>query len=168
MDNSKLIILTVAGIILVGLLLLLIQLILRKLKPISEEEGKIRLSYSIWFAMLLLSAIIISQKTLATLAEAVDNISKGNSMNFFGEVIKTTSLFIGLAIIWFIVWYFISTLLSVIVLGNRKDSNEISGSNVGFFIIKGMIVIGFTICTLEILGLLQRAFMPSVQLPIYH
>jgi len=168
MNTSKTVTLTIVGIVAIIILLLMIQLLLRKLKTKSEQEGKVKQSYGVWFSTLFIAATITMGRTITILGEAFDNIYKNITTNIIGEVAKTASLFIGLSSFWFLVWYFVANLLSVTFLGNRKDQNEIESDNVSYFLIKGVLLIGFILCLLPVFEIILRAFMPNVQIPFYH
>lgn len=117
MNTSKTIALLVAGLIAIAIVLLIIQMLLKKLKQKSELDGKLKLSYGIWFASLFIAAAFVTAKTMNVLSEALDNIYKMNATNTFLETSKAISLFIGLAAVWFVVWYFIANLLSTLITG---------------------------------------------------
>lgn len=168
MNSSKTVTLTIIGVVAIVIMLLVIQLLLRKLKIKSEQEGRLKNSYGVWFATLFIAATITMGRTIAILGEAIDNIYKNISTNINGEVAKTASLFIGLAAFWFIVWYFVANLLAVTILGKRKDQNEIEADNVSYFLIKGVLIIGFILCLLPVFEIILRTFMPNVQIPFYH
>ncbi|MBS0646256.1 MAG: hypothetical protein JSR97_06660 [Verrucomicrobia bacterium] len=168
MNTSKTVTLTIVGIVAIVIMLLVIQLLLRKLKTKSEQEGRLKNSYGVWFATLFIAATITMGRTITILGEAIDNIYKNISTNITSEVAKTASLFIGLSAFWFIVWYFVANLLSVTILGNRKDQNEIETDNVSYFLIKGILIIGFMFCLLPVFEIILRTFMPNVQIPFYH
>lgn len=168
MNTSKTITLTIAAIIAIAIMLLIIQLFLRKLKPKSEQDGRLNNSYGVWFITLFIAAIITTSKTISMLSEAIDNIYKYVSNNVIGEVAKTSSLFIGLSAVWFMVWYFVANLLSVTIVGNRKDQNEIEADNVSYFLIKGVLIIGFILCLSSVYEIILRTFMPNAQIPFYH
>ena len=168
MNTSKTVTLTIFGIVAIVIILLMIQLLLRKLKMKSDQEGRLKNSYGVWFATLFIAATIIMGRTISILGEAFDNIYKNVSTNIMGEVAKTASLFIGLSAFWFVVWYFVANLLSVTILGNRKDQNEIEADNVSYFLIKGILIIGFILCLLPVFEIMLRTFMPNVQIPFFH
>lgn len=168
MNTSKAITLTIICILAIIIMLLVIQLILRKLKSKSEYEGRLKNSYGVWFATLFVAATITIAKTIAILTEAIDNIYKNFTTNIIGEVAKMTSLFIGLSAFWFIFWYFIANILAITILGNRKDQNEIEMDNVSYFLIKGILIISFILCLSPAFEIILRAFMPSIQTPFYH
>lgn len=168
MNTSKTVILTIVTLVAIVVILLTIQLLLRKLKMKSELEGRLKNSYGIWFATQFVAASITMEKTITILGEAIDNIYKNISTNIYLEITKTASLFIGLSVLWFVVWYFVANLLSVTILGNRKDQNEMEADNTSYFLIKGVMIIGFLYCLLPVFETILRYFMPNVQIPFYH
>ena len=168
MNTSKTIVLTISAIIAIAIMLLIIQLLLRKLKSKSEQEGRLKNSFSLWFTTLFIAASITTGKTVTVLSEAIDNIYKNVSTNIIGEVAKTASLFIGLTAVWFVVWYIVANLLSVTIVGKRKEQNEIEADNISYFLIKGIIIIGFLFCLSPVFETILRVFMPNVQIPFYH
>ena len=168
MNPSKAVTLTIAGIVAVVIIILTIQMLLRKIKTKSEHEGRLKKSYGVWFATLFIAATITMERSIMILGEALDNIYKNISTNIIGEVTKTASLFIGLSAVWFLIWYFVANLLSVTILGTRKDITETEVDNVTYFLIKGALVIGIILCLLPVLEILLRNFMPNVQIPFYH
>ncbi|MBS4063507.1 MAG: hypothetical protein KGZ74_03060 [Chitinophagaceae bacterium] len=168
MNSSKTVILAIIGVVAIVIMILVIQLLLRKLKMKSEQEGRLKNSYGVLFATLFIAATITMGRSIAISGEAIDNIYKNISTNIIGEVAKTASLFIGLSAFWFIVWYFVANLLAVTILGNRKDQNEMESDNVSYFLIKGVLIIGFILCLLPAFEIILRTFMPNVQTPFYH
>ena len=120
MNPSKTTALIIAGMVAIGIVLLIIQLLLKKLKQKSELDGKLKLSYGIWFATLFIAAALVTVKTMTILSEAIDNIYKMNATNAIVETSKASSLFIGLSAVWFLVWYFIANLLYTLNTGNRN------------------------------------------------
>lgn len=168
MYTSKTIILTFSGIISIAIMLLIIQILLKKIKSKTEDDGRLKKSFGIWFTSLFLASSFTSTTAIIILIEAIDYIYKNEVSNIIGEVAKTVSLFIGLSAAWFLIWYFVASLLSVTILGKRKDQNEMDTDNVSYFLIKGALVIGFTICLLPVFEIILRTFMPNVEIPFYH
>lgn len=165
---SKTITLTISAIIAVAIMLFIIQLLLRKLKPNSEFESKLKISYVAWFSSLFIAASIVTEETIKLLSMALDNIYKNILDNLYGQLIETTSLFIGLSAVWFLILYFISNLLSVTIVGKRKNMNEIESDNVSYFLIKGILIIGFVFCLSPVFEIILRRFIPSIEIPFYH
>jgi hypothetical protein len=168
MNTSKIIALTISAIIAVAIMLFIIQLLLRKLKPKSEQEDKLNTSYGIWFSSLFIGASIVIGEAISLLSIALDNIYKNTSQNLLIEIVKTTSLFIGISVLWFLLWYFMSNLLSVTIVGKRKSQNEVEVNNISYFLIKGILVIGFIFCLSSVFEIILRNLIPSIQIPFYH
>ena len=168
MNTSKTIALTISAIITIAIMLFIIQLLLRKLKPKSEQEGRLKTSYGVWFTCLFIGASIVTGETINLLSIALDNIYKNISNNIFGQLVKTGSLFIGLSALWFLLWYFISNLLSVTIVGKRKNENELEANNVSYFLIKGILIIGFIFCLSSVFEIILRSLIPSIEIPFYH
>lgn len=168
MSTPKTIELTIVGIVAIIITLLTIQMLLRKLKMKSEQEGLLKNSFGVWFATLFIAATITMGRTIAILGEAIDNIYKNILKNILGEVAKTATLYIGLSVFWFIILFFIGNFLSRTIFGDRNDENEIESDNVSYFLIKGILIIGFNVCLLPVFEILLRTFMPNVQIPFYH
>jgi hypothetical protein len=168
MNISKTIILTIAAFFALALLQVITQLLLRKVKAVNADEGKLKLSYAVLFATLFLSGSLIAVKAVSVFSEAIDNIYKINPGNSLLECFKIGSLFIGLSLVWLILWHFIVKAMSVIINGKRNDVKEIESDNYSFFLVRGILLVGFTICFLPVFEIILRSFMPNVQLPFYH
>ncbi|ANH83101.1 hypothetical protein A8C56_20845 [Niabella ginsenosidivorans] len=168
METAKAITLSIAIIIALAIILMSIQLLLRKAKNRDSEDGKTEPAFGVWFATLFLSGAFIIAKEVAVFAEAVDNIYKINSATALFECFKTGSLFTGLSIVWLLLWYFIANMLFVMVTGKRNGAKEVAAGNFMFFLVRGMVLIGFIICLLPVFEMILRVFVPAVPVPFYH
>ncbi|MEI6697020.1 MAG: hypothetical protein WCO13_13250 [Bacteroidota bacterium] len=148
--------------------LFIIQLLLRKLKPKSELGNKIKISYGAWVFFLFTALSINTAKTLDLLGEAFDLITKSNTENTLLNIFQTSSIFIGLNILWFVIWLSISNVLSIILIGKRNVSKEMENNNISYFLIRGVILIGIIISFLTLYESLLRAFLPTINAPFYH
>ncbi len=84
------------------------------------------------------------------------------------EIAKIASLYIGLSVIWFLLWYLVSKVFVTIILGIQKEQEEMSLNNVYFFLIKGLIINVFIVSLSPVLEIIFRMVMPNIQLPFYH
>ncbi|HEY4194578.1 MAG TPA: hypothetical protein VGM63_03525 [Mucilaginibacter sp.] len=158
----------IAGIIVVAILLSVIQFLLRNLRSKSESDFRIKSAYGLWFSSLFIGTCLIAAKVVTFLDEAIDNIYKMNSSNPALAIAKASSLYIGLSVAWFLLWYFIAKVLSTMITGNRKEFEEMELNNTYYFLIRGLIVIGFIFSLSPVLDTIFRVVMPNVQLPFYH
>ena len=148
--------------------LFILSLLLRKLKPISESESKIKLSYAAWVFTLFVALSINTSRTLNVLSEAFDLISKMGKDTLFLNLFQISAIFIGLNILWFIVWFSISRVLTMILIGNRNIIKEMELDNVSYFLIRGVILIGIVLSFLTLYDSLLRIFLPSINIPFYN
>lgn len=166
--NTSTMVLVITSLIAVSIIFLLIQILLRKIKRVAEIEGKLKISYGIWFTTLFLAAVFVITKTIISLGEAINNIYKINVGKPIVEIAKTSSLFIGFGAMWFLICYLISNIFSMLITGNRKQLKEMEADNYTYFLIKGISVVGFVTCLSPVFETILRAFMPSIQIPFYH
>lgn len=167
MDTTKIITLTVIGIIAIAISLTITQLFLRKAKSKSENEGKINLAYGVLFLTWVVAFSILNLKSLSILNEYTDTIYKTNSANPLVDITKTSVLFIGLTNFWLILWYFITKAFSILISGKRTDVNEIENNHYTYFLMKGIVFIGFVYCLMPVFEMLLRTFLPTIEIPYY-
>jgi hypothetical protein len=168
MNPIKTMTLTLTAIITIAMMLTVIQFVLRKLKPRSEADSRIKSAYGIWFGCLLTAAFLISAKAILFLEEAVDNVSKIATTNLFFEIVKTSALYIGLSSVWLLLCLFIAKVLTIVMLGVRQETEEMELNNTCYFLIRGLAVNGLVFCLGPVLDIVFRMVMPNVPLPFYH
>jgi len=167
MDTTKIITLTVIGIIAIAISLTITQLFLRKAKTKSETEGKINLAYGILFLGWVISFSLLNVKSISIMSEYIDTVYKTNSANHLAEIATTSVLFIGLTNIWLILWYFITQAFSLLIAGKRTDTNEIENNHYTYFLMKGIVFIGYVYCLMPVFEMLLRTFLPNIEIPYY-
>jgi len=168
MELTKTITLTSVGIIAFAISLTVTQMLIRKEKTKSENEGKILLAYGILFSSWVICFSLLNFKTLSVLNEFADTIYKVNTINPLTEIAKTSVLFIGLTNTWLIIWYYITKALSVLFTGKRIEVNEIESNNYVYFVLKGIVFIGFVYSLMPVFEVVLRAFFPNIEIPYYH
>jgi len=168
MEPTKAIILSIATLLALAIIIMFMQFLSRKAKNRNQEDGKMKLSFSLWFISFFFSGSLIVTKTITVYAEAVDYLLKIYPTKSWFESFKSGSLFIGLAIGWLLLWYFVSNRLSAFITGKRNPVHEVEANNYTFFLVRGILLIGITICLLPTFEIVVRAFVPGVQLPFYH
>lgn len=167
MDTTKIITLTVIGIIAIAISLTITQLFLRTAKLKSENEGKINLAYGILFLGWVISFSLLNVKSISIMSEYVDTLYKTNSANHLADISKTSVLFIGLTNFWLILWYLITKAFSILIAGKRTDVNEIENNHYAYFLMKGVVFIGFVYCLMPVFEMLLRTFLPTIEIPYY-
>lgn len=167
MELTKTITLTSVGIIAFAISLTITQLLIRKEKSKSESDGKILLSYGVLFSSWAVCFSLLNFKTLSVLNEFTDTIYKVNTLNPLTEIIKTSILFIGLTNTWLILWHYTTKALSSLFTGKRNEVNEIENNNYVYFILKGIVFIGFVYSLMPVFEIVLRAFFPNIEIPYY-
>jgi hypothetical protein len=167
MNTSKIIILSTTVLVILSMILLVGQLLLPKLKTAASGKAPTCAS-GIWFITLFLSGAFLTSRTVPIFSEAIDNTYKINLAYSFFTIFKTGSMLIGISLSWLIIWYFLSNTLSVIITGKKNALQEAESNNTTFFLIRGAIMAGFTVCLLPVFELILRTFIPHINTPFYH
>jgi len=168
MEHLKLIILLSYVVIATCIAILIINLLTLRIKQKSIIDGKIGLSYGIWFVSLFLSLSVLLYASFEQLQTAIDMLMISPTQNFWTPILRMSSLHLGFAVLVFIIWYYVIGLLATVILGNRKDKFEAEGDNYVYFLIKGTLLF----CSIWLLVFPLRTvltyFLPSVELPLFH
>ncbi|WPQ63299.1 hypothetical protein SIO70_00280 [Chitinophaga sancti] len=166
MITSKILTLSLFITIILATNLIVIQLLTRKVKSKYNSEGTLKLAVGLWISILFIVVAIITSKSANIFYEAYDQITIKPD-NLF-PVLKVCSIFTGLGITWFIIWFYVTRVFSLFILGPRNESKEAESNNVAFFILRGSIFLGFMICLNPAFETLLRSFLPTVEIPFYH
>jgi len=167
MTINKLLILVFSGPIALLLLLTVINFILKKLKPDSEEDFRLRTAYGIYFGGILVAGIVIQVNVMAYVNEAADIIQKTAAGSIF-EMAKTAILFIGLGIVWFILLHVLTGIFTAVFSGIKREPEEMLLGNTYYFVIKSLIFIGIAILMTPGFSLVLRWLMPNVPTAFIH
>ena len=168
MEYLKLIILLVYVVFATCIAILLINLLTSRIKPKSIIEGKINLSYGIWFVSLFLSLAVLLYSSFEQLQTVIDVLMISSEQSFWLPVLKASSLHLGFALVTFVIWYYVVGLLATVVLSNRKDKFEAESDHYVYFLIKGTLLFSSIWLLLQPLKTVLTYFMPAVELPLFH
>ena len=105
MEAQKLTTLFVTGLLALTIGIVLIQSLIKKLKPVTGDLN-LTLSYTILISGLFLSYGLILSKTIQLLITTLDVLYRANNDHLTWESIKSCSVFVGCGILWFISGYF--------------------------------------------------------------
>jgi hypothetical protein len=166
MKATKIMILSIAVLVILSMILFMAQLLLRKLKTADKRIPT--MASGIWFISVFLSGALLTSKTVFVFSEAIDNIYKINPADSLFNIFKTGSVLTGITIVWLMVWYFLSNTLSVIITWKKNALQEAEVNNISFFLIRGATMAGFIACLLSVFELILRTFIPHVNVPFYH
>ena len=167
MSTIKIMILSVAALIMLSMVLFMTQFLLCRVKAEPEDKTP-GLATGIWFITLFVSGVLLINRTIVVFAEAIDTIYKTNPTDALLNIFKTGSLLTGITILWLLIWYFLSNSLSIAVTQKKNARQEAEAGNYVFFIIRGIISIGFLACLLPAFELILRTFIPNIDITFYH
>ena len=146
-----------------------IQLFAKKLKIKPESDQKINMSYSLWFSSLLISFILFLKVALDLLENSIELIIYSKTIdNVFIAISEKVSIFMGFSFLFTFLAYLIVQYILKFSIGSRVDKIEIEKDNIGYYIIKGLILIFLVISLASIFEHFLRWFMPAVETPFYH
>ena len=168
MKTESSIIVIISGIFAFALALLIIQFFVKKLRIKATSSNTINISFGIWFGSLLLSFAILLSKALSVMNDAIDVLIGFPKEGLYFEIFKAGSIFIVLAFIWFVVSYYIIKIFSRLIFSSSIDEIEMEQNNSSYFLIKGILFIGFILVLLPIFETLLRGFIVTISTPIYH
>ncbi len=168
MNSIKLITLVISVIFSFLLLVFIVYFLTKKFKSKLNNNGKLKISFGIWYAGLFLCGANIISTVINTLSELIDNLVKINPPNFNLQLIKSISLIIGIGFTWFILWFFVVKFLISSIRLKIDEHQEMEDDNFSYFIIKAAMLLGVIFSLSFLLSLVLRTFIPNVEIPFYH
>lgn len=93
--------------------------------------------------------------------------SKTIEYTFLTSMQKIT-IFIGFTFFFTFISYFIAEKILQLSFGKRLDSIEIEKENIGYYLLKGFLLILFTFSLITIFEHFLKWFIPTVDTPFYH
>lgn len=167
METTKIISLTIVGIVYTSISITITQFFLRKEKVKSGIDENQNISFVILFATWILGFSILNIKSINILSEFLDLIEiNGFDSNFY-LFVRTTSLFLGLSLVWFSIASFVTNLFLSLVISKRKLLLEMESNNIAYFLLKSVVFFGFLLILLVPYELLLRVFLPIIEMPFY-
>lgn len=168
MNSLKLITISCAITLSFILLLLIAYFLTKNFKSKINSDGRLKLSFGIWYAAIFLSGANIVSSITDIVFEVIDNLIKIQPHNFYFSLVKTISLVIGVGFIWFVLWFLVVKFLTKLIPLKLDENEEMEDDNFSYFIVKSGILIGIVFSLLSLLSLILRALIPNVEIPFYH
>jgi hypothetical protein len=167
MDKTKIVTLTLLGLLAFSTSLAVTKIYFRKAKAVSDVEGKTKVSYAIHFLSWLICFSILNMKIMAVMNEYLDSILKTNLPNPIPEIAKTASIFIGLSNVWLIFLHYMTKIFSSFFTGKRNELMEIENNHYVYYLIRGSIFVGLVYCLMQVYEMLIRFFLPAIEFSFY-
>ena len=169
MNKQSLFFTVLVAIIATVLMLMAIQLLAKRQKIQSITEQKVILSYSVWFLSLLIPFFLYLKVALELLENTIEILINPKSPeNAFFGTIQRIAIYIGFVFVFTFLTNFISRFLLKLTTGNKIESIEIENDNVGYFIIKGFLMVFLVFSILTIFEHFLNWFTPIIETPFYH
>jgi hypothetical protein len=168
MNTLKLITISCTIIISFILLLLITSLLTKSFKSKINKDGRLKISFGIWYAAIFLAGANIISSIINIVVEVIDNLIKIQPPKFYIELVKAISLIVGVGFIWLLVWFFAVKFLTKVMPLKTIDNEEMEDDNFGYFLIKGIMLLSIIFSLSSVLSLILRMLIPNVQIPFYH
>jgi hypothetical protein len=169
MDEQSLFFTSIVAISATGLMLLALQLLAKKLKIQLQTENKISLSYTIWTSSIMVAFFMYLKPALAQIENSIEILIYSKTIdNTFWAVMQKIIIFVGFTFIFTFLSYFVVHNLLNLLLGKRSNNNESANENLGYFILKGLLLIFLVFSIATIFEHFLGWFMPIVETPFYH
>ena len=169
MNKQSLFFTCLVAIVATALMMMAIQYLTKKLNIKPEVEEKINTSYAILTTSIFLAFFMFLKVALEQTENAIEVIIYSKTIdNTFLEVMQRIAIFTGFTFFFTFLSFYIVNAIFKLSLGNRIDSYEIDKNNIGYFIIKGVVLILLVFSLITIFEHFLRWFAPVVETPFYH
>ena len=169
MDEQSLFFTSIVAISATGLMLLALQFLAKKQNLQLQTENKISLAYTFWISSIMVAFFMYLKPALAQIENSIEIIIYSKTIdNTFWAVMQKIIIFVGFTFIFTFLSYFIVHNLLNLLLGKRSNKNESSNENIGYFILKGLLLIFLVFSITTIFEHFLGWFMPIVETPFYH
>jgi len=167
MKITNTITIAIIGIIAFAISQTIIELLNKKSKAKAIKDGAFPLAYGIWYSALVISSSILIFKTLTVNNVAIDTILGMAKEKPYENIFKTSVIFWGINFCWLLFGVFLNKMFSNIFFGKRTIKFEIENNNYVYFLMRGVLLIGFIYILLPVFELTLRFFLPNIDVPFY-
>ena len=169
MNKQSLFFTCLVAVVATSLMIMALQFLTKKLKIKPEVEENINTSYTIWSTSIFIAFFIFLKIALEQTENAIEVIIYSKTIeNTFLEVMQRIAIFIGFTFFFTFLSYYVVNAIFKLSLGNRIDSYEIDKNNIGYFIIKGVVLILMVFSLITIFEHFLRWFAPVTNTPFFH
>ena len=169
MNKQSIFFTCLVAVVATALMIMAIQFIIKKLNIKPETEEKTNTSYAIWSISIFIAFFMFLKVALEQTENAIEVIIYSKTIdNTFIEVMQRIAIYTGFTFFFTFLSYYIVNAIFKLLMGVRIDSYEIEKNNIGYFLIKGVILILLVFSLINIFEHFLRWFAPVVDTPFYH
>lgn len=169
MDKQSLFFTCIVAIFSTLLMLLSIQFLSKKLNIKIEAEQRIKISYSIWYGSILICYFLFLKVALELIENSIEIIIYSKTIeNTFMASMQKIIIFTGFTFFFTFSSYFITDKILQFSFGKRLDNIEIDKENIGYYLVKGILLILFAFSLTTIFEHFLKWFIPTIDTPFYH
>ncbi|MTH15666.1 hypothetical protein [Flavobacterium sp. LC2016-01] len=169
MDKQSLFFTCLVAIVSTLLMLMSMQFLAKKLNLKPEEQEKIKISYTIWYVSILITYFLFLKVALELIENSIEIIIYSKLIeNTFLISMQKITIFIGFTFFFTFISYFTVEKILQLSFGTRLDTIEIEKENIGYYLIKGILLILFTFSLITIFEHFLKWFLPTIETPFYH
>lgn len=169
MDEQSLFFTSIVAISATGLMFLALQFLAIKQNIQIQTENKINLSYSIWASCIMVAFFIFLKIALGQIENSIEIIIYSKTIdNTFWAVMQKIIIFLGFTFIFTFLSYFVIDNLLNLLIGKRSSKIENDNENIGYFFLKGIVLLFLVYSVSTLFEHFLGWFMPVVETPFYH
>lgn len=147
---------------------LVLKLTIKRYKNEFNPAEELKTAMAVWTGSLFLSLAIVWAKMLSVLLEAVNISLKVNTEKILPELLRIISLFFAVGVFWFALLFWVGKLVCLLIPVRRNAKEEMELDGVGYFLVRGVILVGLAVCFLTLEEVVLRVFVPGVGVPYFH
>lgn len=153
----------------IAILILALQFITKKLNIISTKDNNCNVAYSIWLSSIVISFVLYLKIALNQIENSIEIFVQSNfEGNSLLAIMEKISIYVGFTFIFTLSSYFLINIIMKFFMGVSEVKVEIEKNNMGYFIIKGAVLLSFVFSLLNIFEHFINWFAPYVETPFYH
>lgn len=169
MDQQSLFFTSIVAICATTLMLIFILYFAKRKNIKIDTNQKVNISYAVWIISIMIAFFLYLKPALELVENSIETIIYSTTIdNTFIAVLQKIMIFTGFTYIFTFLSYFVTDNIAKLLMGNRLETLEMEKENIGFFLIKGILLIGLVFTLTPIFQHFLNWFMPVVNTPFYH
>lgn len=145
-----------------------IQFLAKRNKLMPQDSQKLSISYVVWFMSMLIAFSLYLKVALMHIENAIEFLIYAQDVeNTFLAVMEKIAIFIGFTFLVTFLIIFIVNVVFKFSFKGREDQFEIENENIGYFLLKGVVLILLAFITLPVFEHFLMWFLPKIETPFF-